>query len=126
MSEECRCHVAVVNRTFAQRFFPDGDAIGHSLKMPGIEGNPATVLSPSNIGASWLQIIGIVGDARNDGLRNVPRPAVYVPYTFSMARKLAVRLYWMMRKGWDYEQLKKFGSYAGQPGNRHGVKSNTE
>src|SRR5207342_2991531 len=45
-------HVAVVNRTFAQRFFPDGDAIGHSLKMPGIEGNPATVLSPSNIGTS--------------------------------------------------------------------------
>src|SRR6478736_10219170 len=44
----------------------------------------------------------------------------------AMARKLAVRLYWMKRKGWDYEQLKKFGSHAGQPGNRHGVKSNTE
>ena len=28
----------------------------------------------------------------------------------AMARKLAVRLYWMMRKGWDYEQWKKFGS----------------
>jgi len=27
----------------------------------------------------------------------------------------------MMRKEWDYEQLKKFGSHAGQPGNRHGV-----
>jgi transposase len=40
----------------------------------------------------------------------------------ALARKLAVRLYWMMRKGWDYEQLKKFGSHAGQPGNRDGVK----
>jgi transposase len=40
----------------------------------------------------------------------------------AMARKLAVRLYWMMRKEWDYEQLKKFGSHAGQPGNRDGVK----
>ena len=39
----------------------------------------------------------------------------------AMARKLAVRLYWMWRKGWDYEQLKKFGSHAGQPGNRDGV-----
>jgi transposase len=39
----------------------------------------------------------------------------------AMARKLGVRLYWMMRKGWDYEQVKKFGSHAGQPGNRHGV-----
>jgi len=28
----------------------------------------------------------------------------------AMARRLAVRLYWMMRKQWDYEQLKKFGS----------------
>lgn len=77
-------HVAVINRTLAQRYFPNGDAIGHSLKMPGIEGNPATVLSPPNIGASWLQIVGIVEDARNDGLRNPARPAVFVPYTLSM------------------------------------------
>ena len=40
----------------------------------------------------------------------------------AMARRLAIRLYWMWRKGWDYEQVKKFGSHAGQPGNRHGVK----
>ena len=40
----------------------------------------------------------------------------------AMARRLAVRLYWMMRKQWDYEQLSKFGSHAGKPGYRHGVK----
>jgi transposase len=40
----------------------------------------------------------------------------------AMARKLAVRLYWMMRKEWNYEQVTKFGSHAGQPGHRHGVK----
>jgi transposase len=39
----------------------------------------------------------------------------------AMARKLAVRLYWMWRKGWDYEQWKKFGSYVGQPVHRYGV-----
>jgi transposase len=39
----------------------------------------------------------------------------------AMARKLAVRLYWMWRKGWDYEQLKKLGAHAGEPGNRQGV-----
>jgi transposase len=44
----------------------------------------------------------------------------------AMARKLAVRLYWMMRKEWDYEQVRKFGSHAGQPGHRHGVQQNTE
>ena len=31
----------------------------------------------------------------------------------ALARKLAVRLYWMWRKGWDYQQLKKFGSHVG-------------
>jgi transposase len=39
----------------------------------------------------------------------------------AMARRLAIGLYWMWRKGWDYEQVKKFGSHAGQPGYRHGV-----
>jgi len=77
-------HVAVINRTLAQRYFPNGDAIGHSLRSGGLEGNPATVLSPPNIGSTWFQIVGIVGDARNDGLRSAPRPSVYVPYTFSM------------------------------------------
>jgi predicted permease len=83
-------HVAVINRTLAQRYFPNGDAIGHSVKMPGLEGNPATVLSPPHIGSSWLQIVGIVDDARNDGLRTVARPAVFVPYTFSMGESTEI------------------------------------
>jgi hypothetical protein len=44
----------------------------------------------------------------------------------AMARGLAVRLYWMWRKGWDYEQWKRFGPHAGQPGTGVGVKSITE
>jgi hypothetical protein len=44
----------------------------------------------------------------------------------AMARRLAVRMYWMWRKEWDYEQMKKFGSHAGQPGHRDGVQQNTE
>lgn len=39
----------------------------------------------------------------------------------AMARKLAVHLYWMWRQGWDYEQLQKLGSHAGELGNRRGV-----
>jgi transposase len=31
----------------------------------------------------------------------------------AMARKLAVKLYWMWRKGWDYQQALKFGSHVG-------------
>jgi transposase len=44
----------------------------------------------------------------------------------AMARRLAVQLFWMWRKGWDYEQVRKLGSHAGQPGHRDGVQSNTE
>ena len=44
----------------------------------------------------------------------------------AMARRLAVQMYWMMRKGWDYEQLKKFGPHAGKPEHRDGVQLNTE
>jgi transposase len=39
----------------------------------------------------------------------------------AMARKLAIRLFWMMRQGWNYQQVSKFGSHVGQPGHRHGV-----
>src|SRR5579862_1511758 len=39
-----------------------------------------------------------------------------------MARKLAVHLYWMWCQGWDYGQLQKLGSHAGEPGNLDGGK----
>jgi hypothetical protein len=32
----------------------------------------------------------------------------------AMARRLAIALYWMWRKGWNYEQSRKFGSHAGK------------
>jgi transposase len=40
----------------------------------------------------------------------------------AMARRLAVCLYWMWRKGWNYQQLLKFGSHVGQLETGHGVK----
>jgi hypothetical protein len=43
-----------------------------------------------------------------------------------MARRLAIRLYWMWRQGLDYEELDKFGSHAGQPVHRDGVQQSTE
>jgi transposase len=39
----------------------------------------------------------------------------------AMARRLAVRLYWMWRNGWEYAQSVEFGSHAGQLGTGHGV-----
>jgi hypothetical protein len=42
-----------------------------------------------------------------------------------MARKLAIHLLWMMRRRWDYEQVKRFGPHAGQPETRRGVDEGT-
>ena len=39
-----------------------------------------------------------------------------------MARRLAVRLYWMWRNGWEYAQWVKFSSHAGQLGTGQGAK----
>ena len=44
----------------------------------------------------------------------------------AMARRLAIALYWMWRKRWNYEQSRKFGSHAGQLGTGDGVQQNTE
>jgi transposase len=41
--------------------------------------------------------------------------------TVAMARRLAVRLYWMWRNGWEYAEWVKFGPHAGQLGTGHGV-----
>jgi transposase len=40
----------------------------------------------------------------------------------AMARRLAIALYWMWRKGWNYEQSRKFGSHAGELGTGDGVR----
>ena len=78
-------HIAVINRTLMQRYFPNGNAIGSSMKLPKLEDSPPTILSAPKIADSWLQIVGIVDDARNDGLRDPIKPAVYVPYTLTMS-----------------------------------------
>jgi predicted permease len=77
-------HVAVINRTLARRYFPNGDAIGHSVKLPAIEDHPPEILAAPHIADSWLPIVGIVDDFLDDGLRNPIQPAVFVPYTLSM------------------------------------------
>ena len=44
----------------------------------------------------------------------------------AMARRLAIALYWMWRKGWNYEQLTKFSSHAGKLETGDGVQKNIE
>jgi len=75
--------LAVVNQTMAKQFFPKGDVIGRRFRLPNMKDEPP--YSPASASApDWIEIVGVVADARNDGLRNAIRPAFYVPYTFKM------------------------------------------
>jgi hypothetical protein len=78
--------VAVINQTLANRYFPNGGAISRSVKLPQLGEESPGALSPPKVAESWLQIVGVVGDARNDGMTNPVMPAVFVPYTLHMWR----------------------------------------
>jgi putative ABC transport system permease protein len=75
--------LALINQTLATEYFPNGGAIGSQIRVPELKGEPPFELAVEGSN-SWLQVIGIVGDARDDGLRNPIKPAVFLPYTISM------------------------------------------
>ncbi|HET8925868.1 MAG TPA: ABC transporter permease [Candidatus Acidoferrum sp.] len=75
--------LALINQTLARQYFPNGDAVGSEIRVPELKGEPPFRLAVDG-SDSWFQVIGIVRDARNDGLRNPTKPSLYVPYTISM------------------------------------------
>ena len=76
-------HLAVINQTMARIYFPNGDAIGRSFRVPDMKEQPPYRMSA--VGSdSWLQVVGIIVDKRDDGLREPILPEAFVPYTLSM------------------------------------------
>jgi predicted permease len=72
--------LVLVNQSFVRRYYPDGDILGHSLKLPKLSSKPPeTFIAPSADG--WLQVIGVVGDALNDGIEEPVKPAIFAPYS---------------------------------------------
>ena len=74
--------VMVVNQTFVRRYFPNDDAIGHSIKVPELKAQPPYLLTAPGSEGSIL-IVGVVGDKLNDGLAKPVLPEVFVPYTMA-------------------------------------------
>jgi len=75
--------VAIINETLAHKYFPTGDAIGHSIRMDALKDPPPMVTT--HMGADgWLQIIGVTEDKLDDGMRNPVVPEAFVPYTLAM------------------------------------------
>jgi putative ABC transport system permease protein len=75
--------VAIVNETFARRYFPNQDPIGHSIKASGLRNDPPfAMIAPG--GDGWLLIVGVIADKRNDGIGQPILPEAFVPYALAM------------------------------------------
>jgi len=75
--------IAVVNRAFATRYLSSSDVLGRQLRIPGL--TPQNhYQAASSQSTAWRQIMGVIGDARNDGVDRPVVPAIYLPYTAVM------------------------------------------
>src|SRR6202011_140237 len=82
-------HLAVVNQTFVKQYLSDRDPLGQSVRSPRLKvEQPSLLLAQAP--DDWLEIIGVVGDARNDGLDHPIKPALFVPYSFVLPPDEAV------------------------------------
>jgi predicted permease len=75
--------VVVVNQSLAKRYFPNGDAIGHSIKFPDLTDAPPFTLTASGANGNLL-IVGVVQDKLDDGLANPILPEAFVPFTLGL------------------------------------------
>ncbi|HZU28321.1 MAG TPA: ABC transporter permease [Bryobacteraceae bacterium] len=75
--------LAVINATMARQYWPNGSAIGQQVRIPDMKPSPPYVLNAPGSN-DWMQIIGVVADARNQGLREPIKPSIYVPFTTQM------------------------------------------
>ena len=62
--------VVILNRTLADRYYPDGEAVGRRFRIGGTE-------RPNN---QWMRVVGIVGDVKYNGLAEPVDPAFYLPF----------------------------------------------
>jgi putative ABC transport system permease protein len=75
--------VAVINQTLARQYFPNGDALGHSIKVPDTKPQAPFVLTADGADG-YHEIVGIVADKRNDGMSKPILPEIFTPYTSLM------------------------------------------
>jgi putative ABC transport system permease protein len=85
--------VAIVNRTLAARYWPDGSALGGRLKI-----------DDTDIGGRVVEVVGVVGDVKHFELDSEPTSDIYIPYMQVRQDNLvwlAGNQYWLLRTAGD-------------------------
>src|SRR4051794_20325783 len=62
--------VAVVNKLFAQKFWPGKEALGRRFRLKDAKN------------ADWIRVIGVAPDFNNESVNNKRIPAAYLPYAY--------------------------------------------
>ncbi|HKV23444.1 MAG TPA: ABC transporter permease [Candidatus Acidoferrum sp.] len=80
---ECRraAHLAMVNQAFVKQYLGDLDPLGQSVRSPQLKLEQPNLLS-AQAPDGWLEVVGVVGDAKNAGLSHPVQPALFLPYSF--------------------------------------------
>ena len=73
--------VAIVNRTFARKYFGGQDPVGRQIRM-----------GDSKSTEPWRTVVGVVPDLWHDGLENEDPQAVYLPFPQSPQRYMSVTI----------------------------------
>ncbi|HEY7305920.1 MAG TPA: ABC transporter permease [Bryobacteraceae bacterium] len=68
-------HVAVVNQTLVQKFFGKDDPLGRQITLKDLGAIPEPVKDPS------FTVVGVISDAKNQGIQEPVLPEVFIPYT---------------------------------------------
>jgi len=76
--------VAVVNQTLARDFFGTDDPIGQRIKIDALDHVPDAPHDAS------FEIVGVVGDAKNQGLERPVMPEAFLPYTITTIGQRAI------------------------------------
>ena len=72
--------VAVVNQTFVDKYFGPEDPLGQQVRLKFLETMPNGAVENA-----LFDIIGVMSDAKNNGIRDPVRPEVFIPYTITGA-----------------------------------------
>ena len=73
-----KAQVGVVTRSFARKYWDEGEAIGKRIRPPG--------------GPEWMEIVGVVDDVKQFSLDQETSEMVFVPYAISPFRDMRLLL----------------------------------